>query len=112
MPLRHIGLRVAAVLPVMLLVIVGLTVALLGLAFRAEGRDYAKRICQGTLLAACALMAGRALDLSGVYTGSPGKRGEELSTDSSNAGRRLPGDQSRQPTPGHRKRTAAADDVR
>jgi hypothetical protein len=114
MPLRHIGLRVAAVLPVMLLVIVAGTVALLGLAFRAEGREYAhtQRICQVTLLAACALMAGRAVDLSGIYTGSPGKRGEELSTSSSNAGRSLPGDQSRQPTPGHRRRTATADNVR
>jgi hypothetical protein len=111
-PLRHIGLRVAAVLPVMLLVIVAGTVALLGLAFRAEGREYAQRICQGTLLAACALMAGRALDLSGIYTGSSGRRGEELSTSSPNAGRPLPGSQSRQPTPGHRRRTATADNVR
>jgi hypothetical protein len=72
MPLRHIGLRIAAVLPVMLLVLVAGTVALLGLGFRDAGREYAQRVCQAALLAACALMAGRALDLSGVPTGSLG----------------------------------------
>ena len=61
--LRVAGLRLAALLPVMFLVVIAGIVGLLGLAFRDAGRAYAQHVYQAVLLAACALMAGRALNL-------------------------------------------------
>ena len=66
MLLRGTVVRLAAVLPVMFLVIIAGAAVILGFAFRAEGREYAQCVSQSALLAACALMSGRALDLHTV----------------------------------------------
>lgn len=75
--LRGAVVRVAAVLPVMFLVVVAGVAGLLGFAFRAAGREYAQRVCQSALLAACALMAGRALDLRNVLAPASSERRPE-----------------------------------
>jgi hypothetical protein len=72
--LRGAVARMAAVLPVMFLVVIAGVMGLLGLAFRADGREYAQRVCQSALLAACALMAGRPLDLPSVLAQASNKR--------------------------------------
>lgn len=75
-PLRSAGLRLAAVVPVLVLVVIAGVMAFAGLAFRAAGRDYAQRACQAVLLAACALMAGRSLDLSALHSAPGGMKRE------------------------------------
>ena len=72
--LRGAVVRLATVLPVMFLVVIAGVMGLLGLAFRAAGREYAQRVCQSALLAACALMAGRALDLHSMLAPASNKR--------------------------------------
>jgi hypothetical protein len=67
-PPRDVLLWLTVILPVIFLVVVAGVIGLLGLGFRDDGRDYAKRVCQAVLLAACALMAGRAPNLSGMLT--------------------------------------------
>jgi len=74
-PLRGASLRLAAAVPVMFLVIIAGAMALLGLAFPPERRAYAERACQTALLAACALMSGRALDLSSMRSEATRSRG-------------------------------------
>jgi len=52
------GLRLVAVVPVVLLVLVLLPLVPAGLMCRATGRAYIRRLSRDILAAACALMAG------------------------------------------------------
>lgn len=72
--LRGAVVRLVAVLPVMFLVVTAGVMGLLGFAFRAAGREYAQRVYQSALLAACALMADRVLDLHSVPTPASSRR--------------------------------------